>query len=127
MCVDTSALMSVVLRESTAQSCAKALAQEREVLISAGTIVEALIVSSGRGVWAEMTALLDGLAPIVVPVDGASARRAAEAHVRFGRGQHPARLNYGDCFAYEVAQRYGCPLLFVGDDFSKTDVRSALG
>ena len=55
-----------------------------------------------------------------------SARRISEAYARWGKGVHPAGLNYGDCFAYEVASERGCPLLFVGDDFSRTDLRSVL-
>jgi ribonuclease VapC len=49
----------------------------------------------------------------------------AEAYVRWGRGVHPAGLNYGDCFAYALARQRACPLLFVGDDFTKTDIRLA--
>jgi ribonuclease VapC len=54
-----------------------------------------------------------------------SAFNAAEAYARWGRGVHPAGLNYGDCFAYALAQQRACSLLFVGDDFAKTDIASA--
>jgi ribonuclease VapC len=62
----------------------------------------------------------------VVPVTEASARRIAAAHAQWGTVVHPAGLNFGDCFAYELARERDCPLLFVGADFSKTDVQSAL-
>ncbi len=62
----------------------------------------------------------------MIDVTKASAVGAAEAHRRWGRGRHPAGLNYGDCFTYELAARMNCPLLYVGDDFSKTDLASAL-
>ncbi|HYI71714.1 MAG TPA: type II toxin-antitoxin system VapC family toxin, partial [Skermanella sp.] len=53
-------------------------------------------------------------------------RRIAQAYERWGKGVHPAGLNFGDCFAYAVASEHSCPLLFIGDDFSKTDLRQAL-
>jgi len=55
-----------------------------------------------------------------------TARRIAAAYARWGRGAHPAGLNLGDCFSYEVAKAHSCRLLYVGDDFSKTDLESAL-
>ena len=59
-------------------------------------------------------------------VTAASAKRIADAYGRWGKGVHPASLNYGDCFAYEIAVEHACPLLYTGDDFLKTDMRSAL-
>ncbi len=56
----------------------------------------------------------------------ASARRIAQAYQRWGKGVHPASLNFGDCFAYEVAKERGCSLLYVGKDFEKTDVVAGL-
>lgn len=126
ICVDTSALMAIILREAEALRCVEALATESEVLISAATIAEAMIVAGQRDLSDEMARLLGGMPLTVIEVGEASAMRSAAAYRRWGKGWNPARLNYGDCFAYEVAQRYGCPLLFVGDDFSQTDVRSAL-
>ena len=114
--------MAVILDEPEAEACMAVLGSEPELLISAGTVAEALIVAEMRGVAAEMTRLLGGLGFEVVPVTGAAARRVAEAYTRWGKGRHPAGLNFGDCFAYDVAKTYGCPLLFVGDDFARTDV-----
>lgn len=126
MVVDTSALMAIVLDESAAEECCLALEQERDSLISAATVAEALIVAERRGVEAEMRALIDGLALEVVPVTAAMAREIAAAYSLFGKGVHPAGLNFGDCFAYALARDRACPLLFVGEDFARTDVASAL-
>jgi ribonuclease VapC len=123
--VDTSALMAIVLGEADADACIAIPESETEVLISAGTMAEAMIVAARRNVAAEMTSLIDGLGFDVVTVTPASARRIARAYERWGKGVHPAGLNFGDCFAYEVASGHSCPLLFVGDDFSKTDVERA--
>lgn len=120
--VDTSALMAILLDESGADACVAALAAETEVVISAGTVAEALIVAGRRGVRAELERMMDGLGFTVAEVSPAAARRVADAYGRWGKGAHPAGLNFGDCFAYEVATRFGCPLLFVGDDFDRTDV-----
>jgi ribonuclease VapC len=123
--VDSSALMAIVLDEPAADACVGALA-DPDLLISAGTLAEALIVASRRGRGEEMIDLIAGLNITIVPVTEASARRIGEIYRRWGRGAHPAGLNFGDCFAYEVAKQHACRLLFVGDDFLKTDVESAL-
>jgi ribonuclease VapC len=120
--VDTSALMAIVLDEPDADACIAALEIEDVLLISAGTLAEALIVSNRRNVGEAMATLLDGLGFEVVPVTQTSARRVAEAYERWGKGAHPAGLNFGDCFAYAVAREHGCRLLYVGDDFSRTDI-----
>ena len=124
--VETSALMAIVLKEPRAEACVAALEADDEILMSAGTLAEALIVSAGRDVAGGMTALIDRLDPEVVAVTAASARRIGQAYQRWGRGLHPAALNFGDCFAYELAKERGCKLLYVGDDFAKTDIESAL-
>ena len=122
--VDTSALMAIVLKEPEADACKSALAAEDEILISAGTVAEALIVSARRSVDREVKGIIDRLGFEVVAVTPASARRIAEAYRRWGRGLHPAALNFGDCFAYEVAKEHACRLLYVGDDFVKTDIEA---
>jgi len=124
--VDTSALMAIVLGEADADACMAMLETEPVVLISVGTVAEALIVAARRKVAEEMAKLIDGLGFDVVTVTAASARRIAAAYENWGKGVHPAGLNFGDCFAYEVAKAHDCRLLFVGNDFSKTDVESAL-
>jgi ribonuclease VapC len=124
--VDTSALMAILQDEPQAFTCAVALDQADDLLISAGTLTEALIVSGRRGLGAQMSALLSRLAFTVVPLSEGDARRAAEAHARWGKGAHKAGLNFGDCFAYALAKQHGCPLLYVGDDFARTDIQAAL-
>src|SRR5665213_2837716 len=122
--VDTSALMAIVLDEPKADACIAELEAEDQILISAGTMAEALIVSARRNVGAEVASLIDGLGFEIVAITPAAARRIADAYARWGRGVSPAALNFGDCFAYEVAKEHGCRLLFVGDDFTKTDIES---
>jgi ribonuclease VapC len=73
-----------------------------------------------------MARFIDRLAPEIVEVMPASARRIAQAYRRWGRGVHPAALNFGDCVAYEVAKGYACRLLYIGDDFAQTDIESVL-
>ncbi len=124
--VDTSALMAIVLNEPEADACAAALETEDHILISAGTMAEALVVSARRNLGDEVASLIDGLGFEVVTVTPASARRIARAYEQWGKGINPAALNFGDCFAYEVAKEHECHLLYVGGDFAKTDVRSVL-
>jgi ribonuclease VapC len=124
--VDTSALMAIVLAEPQADACIAALKSENELLISAGTVAEALLVASRRNVSAQVGSLIDGLDLTVVTVTLASARRIADAHMRWGKGKHPAGLNFGDCFSYEVAKSNACRLLYVGNDFKLTDIESVL-
>lgn len=124
--IDTSALMAIVLAEEQAEDCMAILEAEPEVVISAGTMAEALIVATRRNVGEEMTKLIEGLGFNVITVTAASARQIAAAYERWGKGVHPAGLNFGDCFAYQVSQAHGCALLYTGNDFSKTDVKSVL-
>ena len=124
--VDTSALMAIVLDEPEADACIAALEAEEEILISAGTVAAALIVSARRNVNTEVASTIDRLGFEISAVTPASARRIAEAYQRWGRGLHPAALNFGDCFAYEVAKEHACRLLYVGDDFGKTDIEGVL-
>ena len=124
--VDTSALMAIVLHEPQADDCSAALARDPDVAISAASLAEALIVAERRGCGEQMTAIVFLLGFEIVPVTEAGALEVAAAYARWGKGANPASLNFGDCFAYALARERGCPLLFVGDDFAATDVRSAL-
>jgi len=124
--VDTSALMAIVLDEEQAAACIAAIEAEDDLVISAGTVAEALIVSARRNVQEEIASLIDGLGFEIVSVTPAAARRVAQAYADWGKGVHPAGLNFGDCFAYDVAKQHDCPLLFVGDDFAKTDIERAI-
>ncbi|MES2722713.1 MAG: type II toxin-antitoxin system VapC family toxin [Pseudomonadota bacterium] len=123
--VDTSALLAIVLDEPASESCIAVLEAETEVLISAATLAEALIVAARCGVASELDQLVVGLAFTVVPLTESAARLVSEAYAQWGKGLHPAGLNYGDCFAYVLAKENNCALLFVGDDFPRTDVKAA--
>jgi ribonuclease VapC len=124
--VDTSALMAIVLKEAKGEACRQAVEGETEVLVSAGTVAEALIVAAGRQVEGKIERLIDELGFEIATVTATFARRIAEAYGQWGKGVHPAGLNFGDCFAYALAKERSCPLLFVGNEFSKTDIESVL-
>ncbi len=124
--VDTSALIAVLANETRGSRCAGKL-RDNHLLISAATLAEALIVGSRPEYRDTMNRFLDGLELEVVEVTEDFAQRAADAYRRWGKGFHPARLNYGDSFGYALAEMYGCPLLYVGNDFARTDVVGALG
>jgi ribonuclease VapC len=124
--VDTSALMAIVLDEPEADDCMGVLETESEVLISAGTLAETLIVAGRRNVARQVAKLIEGLGLEIISVTPAAARRIGLAYTKWGKGVHPAALNFGDCFSYDVAKENACALLFVGNDFSKTDITAAL-
>ncbi len=98
--VDTSALMAIVLDEPQGEACMTAIEEADRLLISAGTVAEALIVASRRNVGEEVSLLISGLGFEIVSVTAAAAPRVAHAYGRWGKGVHPAGLNYGDCFSY---------------------------
>jgi ribonuclease VapC len=123
--VDTSALVAIILKEVGAIACRDVLRDSDENLISAGTLAEALIVASGRGVRDEMAELVSGNALQVIDVTEERSRLVGDAYRRWGKGFHPAALNFGDCFAYALAAERGCPLLYVGNDFARTDIVAA--
>ena len=103
------------------------LHDEAHAAISAATMTEALIVAIGRECEPQMQAIFDGFGLIIEPATAARARAASEAYRRYGKGWHAAALNFGDTFAYALAKEHDCPLLYIGNDFAKTDVASALG
>ena len=109
--VDTSAVMAIVLNEPAADALSAALEVEDRLLISAGTVAEALIVAGRRNVGEEVAQLIDGLGFEIINVTPAPAQRIADAYAIWGNGAHPASLNFGDCFAYAVAKEHDCPLL----------------
>ena len=117
-------------REPSYERIAHAIANNPLRRISAGTLVELWIVvrhSNVPGLHGAVTRYLDQIAFIVEPVTAAQVAIAQQGYDRYGRGMgHPARLNFGDCFAYALAIERGEPLLFVGNDFSQTDVEPAL-
>lgn len=123
--VDTSALVAVLANEPLAEKCEDVLVSN-VLLMSAATLTECLMVGSRPAFQGRMPGLIEALAIEIVPVTEGFARLAAATHLRWGKGRHPARLNYGDCFSYAVADFHDCPLLYVGNDFAQTDIRSAL-
>lgn len=124
--VDTSALMAIILAEPHAQACMLCLRDADDVVMSAGTLAECLIVTGRRGTTAEMLQLVEGISIRIEPVSAAAARRVGDAYARWDRGVHSAGLNFGDCFAYAEAQHEECPFLFVGNNFNQTDIVSAV-
>jgi ribonuclease VapC len=124
--VDTSALMAMLLQEPSMAACKNAIDVADRLVISAATLAEALIVADRRSLGTAMRALLDAIEFEVMPVEEATTARIADVYSRWGKGVHPASLNIIDCFAYDVARQNSCPLLFVGNDFAKTDVKPAI-
>lgn len=125
--VDTSVFVATLFEEADALRLLSALRRARTRLLSAGNYLECAMVSSRRADGRrDLDAWLERERIVVVAVDLRIASIAADAFVRFGRGRHPAALNYGDCFAYALAKSLRAPLLFKGDDFARTDVASAL-
>ena len=123
--LDSSALIEVVAEQPMADACAEVLLRN-DLIISAATLAEALIVARRKRVARQLDQLIALLRLDVEDVDAAFAQRAAFAYARWGKGFHPADLNYGDSFSYALAEMYGCPLLYAGNDFARTDVVSAL-
>lgn len=128
MVVDTSALIAYLNAEPEAARIEHVLVGAGRLFVSAATLVEAGIVaerqndeSGGR----DLDLLLHRLRVEVVPVTEEQAELARTAYRRFGKGKHPAALNFGDCFSYALARSLGEPLLFVGPDFGKTDIEVA--
>ena len=118
--------MAIVLDEPLADPCIDAMVEAPRIAISAGTVAEAMIVADRKAVGDRMRRLLGQFSFEIVAVTPSDSSKIADAYSRWGKGVHPARLNLGDCFAYALAKERGCPLLFVGEDFSRTDVASAL-
>ncbi|MCL2594690.1 MAG: type II toxin-antitoxin system VapC family toxin [Promicromonosporaceae bacterium] len=130
MIIDTSAIMSVLLDEPTADAISEALTATSDVQLSAASLVELQAVISHRG-DVQLSRRADAFLKVydveVVDFTAEHAQIARNAYRDFGRASgHPARLNFGDCFSYALAYATDKPLLYVGDDFSQTDIRSAL-
>jgi ribonuclease VapC len=123
--VDTSALMAILQEEPEAYDCVSSLI-ENHGLISAVTMAEALIVAMGRNVEGDMQRLLDNLEMEVVDVTHTVTKQVVQAYRAWGKGRHPAALNFVDCFAYQLASERNLPLLYIGQDFARTDIGSAL-
>jgi ribonuclease VapC len=129
MVIDTSALIAILLREPDAGRITEAIEAGSPRLLSAANLLEASIIIESRKGDAggrELDLLIYRSGIEVVPVDQAQAEMARLAWRRYGKGNHPAGLNYGDCFAYALAKSRRLPLLFRGNDFSGTDMAAVL-
>lgn len=129
MSVDTSALVAIVRDEAEAQRCLRRILDVSDRRISAANLLEAFLVIDGmrdRELSEDLDATVEDLQLVVVPVTRQQIVIGREAYRRFGKGSgHPARLNYGDCFAYALARFRDEPLLFIGNDFGHTDINAA--
>ncbi|MEO8603317.1 MAG: type II toxin-antitoxin system VapC family toxin [bacterium] len=125
MVLDTSALLAILQDEPQRRAFTEAIEAAERRAMSTATFVETSIVIQAR-YGAEGLRDLDLLiskAQIdLVPVDAEQAHVARQAYSQFGKGRHAAGLNFGDCFSYALAKVLGAPLLFTGDDFSRTDL-----
>src|SRR5215469_6508231 len=122
--VDTSAMVAILTGEPGEDWLAAQLAEAGERLMSAPTALELGIVLEARSTSATgiLRRTLRDAEITVMPFDDELAQRALDAWRRFGKGRHPAALNFGDCCSYALAEATGCPILCVGDDFSRTDL-----
>ena len=125
MVVDTSALVAIEQREPDAAFFEMALATAGGAAISAVTLVEFNMVTLGPTLTPDVSSVDEFVRRLnltVMNVSEQDAILARDAFLRYGKGRHPARLNFGDCFSYALAKRLGEPLLFKGNDFAQTDV-----
>jgi len=123
--IDTSALIAVIEEEPSAAICRLIIENEKNIVISAATMVEAFIVAARRGFSYDMNYIISSAITRIVDVTPERAKLAVDAYTRWGKGFHPAALNFGDCFSYAAAKEFDCPLLYIGNDFARTDIASA--
>ena len=128
MIVDSSALLAILFSEPDARKHASAIMAATPCRMSVANVLEASIVVERRGgatAAHELDTLLESAQIELVPVTVEHLEAARRAWRRFGKGNHPAALNFGDCFAYALAKATGEPLLFKGGDFAQTDIEAA--
>ncbi len=128
MIIDTSAIMAILFGESDAAHYAQAISAAWPRRMSAVALLEATMVVEGKGgtgAGRELDLFLDKAEIELTPVTPEHVEAARRAWRRFGKGNHRAALNFGDCLAYALAKTTGEPLLFKGDDFAHTDVEAA--
>jgi ribonuclease VapC len=127
MVVDSSALLAILRKEPEAARFTRAILRDSLRLISAANLLEAGIVidhQSGLSAGRRLDAFVERARIRIEPVSEEQVRIARQAYLDFGVGNHPAGLNFGDCFAYALAKATGEPLLFKGEDFTRTDIRA---
>ena len=128
MIVDTSAILAIALDEPERVRFRTLIAEAQRCALSAGSWIELSAVVTRRhpdSVLAAIGRLIAEARITIAPVTIEQAQIGHEAYRVYGKGRHPARLNFGDCFAYALAKATGEPLLYKGDDFVHTDVRAA--
>jgi len=128
MVVDTSVLVAMLIGEPEAQTFAHILRNAARKRISAASYAELRIVMlrrTGDNDPQLATDIIDQAGIDVMPVSREQADLAAEAYRTYGKGRHPAALNFGDCFAYALAKQLDAPLLYKGTDFAATDITPA--
>lgn len=128
MVIDTSAIVAIFFGEPDAPGYRERIADDPVRLVSAATVVEAAMAIEGRfgeAGGAELDLWLHKAEVEIVAVTPEHADQARRAWRRYGKGRHPAALNYGDCFSYALAKLTDEPLLFKGTDFTKTDIQPA--
>lgn len=129
MVIDTSALIAILGNEPDAPAMEEAIERDPIRLVSAATLLEASIVIEARFGEAggrELDLLVHKAQIEIVAFDQDQAELARDAYRMYGKGRHPAGLNYGDCFSYSLSIARGEPLLFKGNDFARTPIKSAL-
>jgi ribonuclease VapC len=123
--VDSSAIIAVINREPQAESILRAMEEAYSLAIGAPTVSELSIVAGCR--WGfdsnAVRVLLEQFEVETIPFGALHAQEAIRAYQKFGKGRHPAALNYGDCLSYAVASLAGQPLLCIGKDFELTDLK----
>jgi ribonuclease VapC len=129
MVIDSSALVASILGEPAAAAIDAAILADPRRLMAAPSVLEsslALMARAGADGDRILSSILQQLAITIVPMTADHALLARQAAIRYGKGRHPARLNFGDCISYALAISTGEPLLYVGSDFTQTDVRAVL-
>src|ERR1700730_14332986 len=128
MVVDTSALLAIVFDEAEREKFEDLILRSPTAAMSVVSVVEMTIALASRQLDTDplkLDGILSTLRINVLAVDAAQGLLARQAFVQYGRGRHPARLNFGDCFSYALAKARNDTLLFKGDDFARTDVVAA--
>ena len=130
MVIDTSVLVAILTGEPERRSFIEALEAADSAVMSVASFVEISILMEARhgaDGLRQLDLFLERSAIELIPVDGEQGLWARRAFGQFGKGRHPAALNYGDCFVYALAKVRGEKLLFKGNDFSRTDLEAAVG
>jgi ribonuclease VapC len=129
MIIDTSAIIAILNDEPERRSFNEAIEKSDVCLLSTAGFVEAsIVIENSRGYEGlrDFDLWMAAAGIELAPVDADQAQIARQAFRQFGKGRHPAALNFGDCFSYALATASGFPLLFKGEDFKKTDIQAAM-